>query len=246
MNIISLIYKKVLYEPLFNGLVFLYNLVPGHDFGVAIIILTLIIKFILYPLSKKSIQSQKALQQLQPQIKQIQQNIKEKDKQAQAMIELYQKYRINPMSGCLPLLIQIPVFIALYSVFRTGLDPEKLNGLYSFVVRPENFNPMFLGLIDLSQKNIYLAVIAGFLMFVQSKMTLSQPKISSGKSQPGQIDFSKMMGQQMTYIMPVFMTFFFATLPAALSLYLTVMTLFGIGQQYYTNIEGKKQLKKND
>lgn len=239
MGFLGSIFNTVLYQPLFNGLVLLYGLLPGHDFGVAIIVLTIIIKLILYPLSKKAIQSQKALAKLQPQIKEVQQKYKDKSQQGQAMIELYKKHKINPMSGCLPLLIQIPVFFAMYRVFMSGLEPEKLNGLYSFVTRPENFNPFFLGLVNLSQPSVIMAVIAGILMFVQSKMTTSQMKSQSKKGlKIGGLDFSTMMGQQMTYVMPVIMVFLFSTLPAALALYLIVITLFGIIQQHFTRVGG--------
>jgi len=101
MGIISLLYNEILYRPLFNGLIFLYNIIPGHDFGVAIIILTVIVRAILYPFSQKMIKSQRELQLLQPKIKEIQQKYKDnKEKQSQALMELYKTHKVNPASGC--------------------------------------------------------------------------------------------------------------------------------------------------
>jgi YidC/Oxa1 family membrane protein insertase len=235
MDLFIAIFNELLYRPLFNGLVWLYNVLPGHDLGVAIIILTVIIRLILYPLSKKAIKSQKALAELQPQIKEIQKKYKDRQEQAKVMMELYQKYKINPMSGCLPILIQLPILIALYRVFFTGFDPEKLDTLYSFIARPEALNPIFLGLIDLSQRSIVLALLAGFLMFIQAKMTIPKGQLSSGKGlKIGGLDFSSIIGQQMTYFMPLMTVFIACSLPAGLSLYWVVITLFGIIQQHFT------------
>jgi YidC/Oxa1 family membrane protein insertase len=235
MDLLIETFNKVLYEPLFNALIFLYNVIPGHDLGIAIIVLTVAIRFLLYPLSQKAIKSQKALVELQPQIKEIQKKYKEKTDQAKATMDLYRKYKINPMSGCLPILIQLPILIALYRVFYTGLDPDRLNGLYGFVVRPEILNPMFLGIINLSERNIPLALLAGFLMFVQSKMMMSKGsslKVQGTKTD--KVDFSSIMSHQMTYFMPLITVFIAWNLPAGLPLYWVVITLFGIIQQYFT------------
>ena len=243
MGFIITIFNEALYKPLFNGLVLIYNVLPIQDFGIAIIIFTLIVRFVMYPLSKKSIQSQKALTKLQPQIKEIQAKYKkEKDKQAQELMKLYKENKVNPMSGCLPLLIQFPVFIALYRVFYDGFKPETLDNLYGAVARPEALNPIFLGVLDLSEASIVMAVLAGIFMFVQSKMMLAQTKSSKKKSMKiGGVDFSAMMGKQMTYVLPVFMVFLFSSLPAALALYLIVTTLFGIVQQHFTKLEKNKE-----
>lgn len=242
MDLLIQIFNEVLYLPLFNALVFLYNIIPGQDLGIAIIVLTVIIRLILYPLSKKAIKSQKALTELQPQIKEIQKKHKDKAEQAKSMMDLYRKYKINPMSGCLPVLIQLPLLIALYRVFYTGLDPERLNGLYSFVARPELLNPMFLGIIDLSERNIPLALLAGFLMFIQSKMMMSKGRsLPGGGAKIGKLDFSSIMGHQMTYFMPLITVFIAWGLPAGLPLYWVVITLFGIIQQYFTKLEAKKE-----
>jgi YidC/Oxa1 family membrane protein insertase len=231
MNIISLIFNEVFYRPLFNGLIFLYNAVPFHDFGVAIILLTLIIRFILYPLNQKAMKSQKALNALQPQIKEVQNKHKgDKAKQSQALMDIYKTNNINPASGCLPILIQLPVLIALYRVFFNGLNPDSLSSLYTFIVSPGAINPLFLGLIDLSTSNYIMAIIAGILTFFQTKMTMPNQQKS-----PVAGDFSAMFSKQMVYMMPIITVVIAWKLPAGLALYWIVITLFGIVQQYLVN-----------
>jgi len=228
MHFISLIFNEALYRPLFNGLIFLYNTVSFHDFGIAIILLTFLIRLAIFPLNQKAIKSQKAMNVFQPQIKEIQQKFKDdRQKQGQALMELYKKNNINPAGGCLPLLLQLPILLALYQVLWNGLNPERLNLLYSFVSRPETINQMFLGFLDLSKGSPWMAVLAGVFTFFQSKMMISKKSL---KGQPG--DFSVMMNKQMLYFMPVMTVFIAWSLPAGLSLYWVVMTLFGIGQQY--------------
>lgn len=242
MNLISTIFNEAFYRPLFNGLIFLYNAIPYHDFGVAIILLTLLIRFVLYPLNQKAIRSQKALSELQPQIKEIQaKNKSDRAKQSQALMELYRQNKINPASGCLPLLIQLPVLFALYRVFLNGLNPDNLKELYSFVSRPEIINPWFFGLIDLSKSNWPMAILAGALTFIQSKMM-----IPSQTKNPTAGDFSAMFSKQMVYLMPAMTVIIAWKLPAGLALYWIVITLFGIGQQYLvTRKKNGKELVKN-
>ncbi len=226
MNFFSLFFNEILYRPLFNGLIFLYNFLPWHDFGLAIILLTLLIRLILYPLNQKSIKSQAVLNKLQPEIKAIQQKYKDdKIRQSQEIMALYKEKKINPASGCLPILIQFPILLALYQVFLTGLKPSRLDNLYSFISRPEAINPVFLKLIDLSQANIILAILAGFLTFVQSKMMVQKSSSSDG-------DFSAVFNKQMVYFMPLMTVFIAWRLPAGLALYWVATTLFGIVQQY--------------
>ncbi|MFH0852074.1 MAG: YidC/Oxa1 family membrane protein insertase [bacterium] len=228
MSIFTLLYNEILFRPLFNGLIFLYNVIPGHDFGVAIIVLTVITRFILYPLNQRAIRSQKEMQAIQPKVKEVQQKFKDdRGKQGQALMALYKEHKINPASGCLPLLVQFPLLIALLSVFRNGLNPDKLNELYRFVARPDVLNHMFLGLIDLSKANIFLAILAGIAQFIQSRMMTPKSNASGGQ------DFASMMNKQMLYIFPALTVFIAASLPAGLSIYWVAMTIFGIVQQYF-------------
>lgn len=246
MNFIINIFNTFLYKPLFNALIFLYEYLPGHDFGMAIIVLTVIIRLILYPLMVQAIKSQKAMAELQPKLQEIQKKYKnDKEGQARETMELYKREKINPFGGCLPLLIQFPILIALYQVFLKGIQGQEASLLYSFIPRPETIKPFFLGIIDLSQSttvkidgashliwiNIILVILVGAAQFVQTKMIT--PKTSGTGDKSNQMDqFSGMLQKQMLYLMPIFTIFILWRLPAALGLYWLATSLFSILQQY--------------
>lgn len=229
-----------LYQPLFNCLVLLYNYVPGHDFGIAIIILTLIIRVILYPLSIKAVNSQKSLQKLQPKIQEIQKKYKEdKEKLAKETLDLYKKEKINPFSGLLLALIQLPILIALYRVFWQGLNPDELINLYQFVPNPGQINSFFLYIIDLSKPNLVLAILAGLTQYYQTKMLLPKKGILNKKQNEGP-DFSQIMQKQMVYFFPIITIIILLGLPSALGLYWTASGIFSIIQQYFILKQDKK------
>lgn len=228
MNFLASAFTTVLYQPLFNALVLIYLYLPGRDFGIAIIILTILIKLILYPLGVQAIRSQKAMAQLQPKMKEIQEKFKDnKEQQSRALLDLYKKEKINPLSGFLPLLIQLPILIGLYQVFWKGFGESQMKFLYGFISNPGQINTTFLGVMDMAQASMFLAVVTGIAQFIQSKM-MSQKQIkSSGKS-----DMSQMMQKQMLYFLPLFTVFILWKMPAAVALYWLTTTLFTIVQQY--------------
>jgi YidC/Oxa1 family membrane protein insertase len=227
----------VFYQPIFNALIFLYNIVPGNDVGIAIVILTLIIRFALYPLNKKSIQSQKALQDLQPKMEEIKQKYaNDKQEQGRAMMELYKNEKVNPFSSCLPLLIQLPFLIAVYYVFQAGLtDTSSLSLVYGFINRPESINPVTLGFFDLSKVSPVLAVLAGLAQFWQAKMMVAKrpPKIVRATPGAKDEDMMAIMNKQMVYFMPAITVFIGLSFPAGLTLYWLITTLFTALQQMY-------------
>lgn len=231
MDLLINAFNLILYQPLLNALILLYQYLPGHDFGIAVIILTILIRTLLYPLMIQSIRSQKVLSELQPKIQEIQTKYKnDKERQVKEMMGLYQKEKINPFGGCLPLLIQLPILIALYQVFWRGLQPEEMTNLYSFVPQPEIIDPTFLGIINLGAPSSVLAVIAGISQFFQTKMTTSKmPKI---KQKEGMAQFSGMVQKQMLYFFPIFTVLILLKLPAAIALYWIITALFSIFQQY--------------
>ena len=236
MNFLIQFFNTILYIPLVNLLILLYVYLPGHDFGIAVIILTLITKLILFPSSLKSIKSQRKIAIIQPKIKEIQQKYKgDRQAQSRAMMELYQKEKVNPVSGCLPLLLQLPILIALYQVFLRGLDSEILrNTLYGFVPNPGGIDFMFLGIINLGQANIFLALVAGILQFFQTKISLPQKQTSSSTpaDKGGKMDFSSMFQSQMLYFFPVITVLIVWKLGSMIGLYWITSTLFSIGEQY--------------
>jgi len=232
MGLLINAFNAILYQPLFNALVLLYEHLPGHDFGIAVIVLTIIIRLILYPLMIQSIKSQKVLSELQPKIQEIQQKYKDdKEKQAKETMGLYQKEKINPFGGCLPLLIQLPILIALYQVFWKGLQPEAMINLYNFVPHPGVIDPTFLGVINLGQASLILAVLAGITQFFQTKMITPHQRADRGQASKTP-DFSGMIQKQMLYFFPIFTVFILWKLPAAIGLYWIVTALFSIFQQY--------------
>ncbi len=230
------VFNQILVYPLLNLLVYFYQFIP--DIGIVIILITIIVRLLLLPSFHKSLKHQKALTELQPKMQAIKEKYKDdKEQQAKAMMELYSVHKVNPLSSCLPLLLQLPILIALYQVFIQSLNGEELRGLYSFIANPGHINPMFLGWLDLSEKNIIMAVIAGGLQYWQSRVMLPKNQVINDPT-------ANMMKYQTLYFLPGITIIFGSTFPAGLTLYWIVTTLFGVAQQYYIlNKEAKKALQ---
>lgn len=202
--------------------------------GVAIIVLTVIVKVLLWPLNHSSLVSQKALQDLQPKLNALKEQYKEdKEGFARATMELYKQEKVNPLSSCLPVLIQLPFIIALYSVLRAGLTDSSFTDLYAFVSAPAQINEMFIGILDLTAKSIPLALLAGGLQFIQTRMLTSRRPPMAQKAKEGSKDEEMLasMNKSMMYTMPLMTVFIGSSLPAGLALYWVVNTLVSIMQQ---------------
>ncbi|MFA6423074.1 MAG: YidC/Oxa1 family membrane protein insertase [Patescibacteria group bacterium] len=219
--------KVILYQPLFNILAFLIFIIPGHSIGVAIIILTMLIRLALIPSSKHAIQAQKRIRDLNPELEAIKKKYPDKQEQSKQIMEFYKINKINPLSGCLPLLIQIPVFFVLYYVFRTGLTTARYDELlYSFTPHLSTFTTGFLWLdLSLPDKFYILPVIAGLLQFIQAR------QIMPPKHKTKQSDFQDVMQNQTMYIMPLMTIIIALRLPSSLALYWVITTIFTIVQQ---------------
>lgn len=232
---IKAFFKTILYKPLYNALMFLVWLIPGHSVGWAIIILTIIIRLLLLPSSAKSIKIQKKMRQLQPELDKIKEKYKDdKQAQAQAMMQFYSQNKVNPLGGCLPILIQFPVLIILYYVFTVGLDTSRFDLLYGFTPRPEFVNAMFWG-INLSKPSLYLAIVAGIFQFIQAKQLMPKARPAHKKTVKKGDNFSDLqniLSGQMTYMMPIFTVVIAMKLPAALPLYWIITTIFAVIQQW--------------
>lgn len=206
---------------------------PGHDLGLAIIALTVIIKLALLPLTRQQIKSQKALQDLQPKIEEIKKKFKDKkEAMGRAMMALYKKDKVNPFSSCLPLLIQLPFLWAVFRIFRNSLNGESLNLVYSFISRPETLNTISLGIIDLSNPNVILAFLAGAAQFWQVKMmSTKKPEVKSkGAKDEGMM---ATMNKQMLYFMPAMTFFICLKFSSGLALYWLTTTILTALQQIY-------------
>lgn len=247
------LYTNVLYDPLFNTLIWLYDAMPWQDLGIAIILLTLLIKLLLFYPSLQAIRQQKGMQELQPKLEELKKKYKDdKEELGRQMMLLYKVHKVNPLSSCLPLIIQLPVLIALFRVFSNGLhiDPatgflmqdvlvhlyEPLRTTYETVV----INTKFLGLVNLTAThNIILAVAAGAAQFAQAKMMQSKrPTVKNAGAKDE--DMSAILNKQMLYMLPVMTVVFGYQFPAGVTLYWLASTLFTWIQQLIFLREGKR------
>ncbi len=218
--------SNILYQPLFNLLILIVAVLPGHQVGWAIIILTLLIRVLLLPVTIHTARVQVRMRLLQPKIDELRKKHKDdKTLQSQALMALYKEEGVSPFSSCLPLIVQLVVLLVLYYVFRNGLNTEHFNELYAFTPRPDSINTNFFG-IDLAQHDKWvLPIIAGLTQFWQTKVTIVP---STNQNDP-----MAMATKQLQYIAPI-MTFVFArSFPAALPLYWAVTNLFSVAQQEY-------------
>ena len=230
------IWQTIFYRPMLNVLVYFYNTVAFHNFGLAIILVTLLLRLVLYPLFHNSAKQQMLMQRIQPKIKKIQEIHKnDKEKQSQALMDLYKEHGVNPFSSLFLLVIQLPMMIGLYWVVRTGLTPGNLTGLYSFVMQPSNIDPMFLHLIDLSKPSILLLVFAAISQYFQAKLAIYRDPNNTAPLTP-----AEQVGRNMAYVGPLITLLVFYALPSAVALYWFITSLFSIGQQIIINRHFKK------
>jgi YidC/Oxa1 family membrane protein insertase len=228
-------FHTILYQPIFNVFVFLYNVIPGHDVGLVILSITILVRLVLYPLTGSSIKAQRALQELQPKMEAVKkQYADDKQKQTQAIMELYKNNKVNPITSCLPMLVQLPILIALYMVLRDGLASKDLaNSLYSFVSNPGTINQISLHVFDMAKPNYVLAVLAGLAQYFQAKtLTRKSPPKEAGEGSKDEA-MTVMMNKQMLYFMPVMTVVIGFTLPAGLTLYWFFSTLLMALQQVW-------------
>ncbi|MDO9509719.1 MAG: YidC/Oxa1 family membrane protein insertase [Candidatus Magasanikbacteria bacterium] len=231
----STLFHTILYQPILNIFVFIYNIIPGHDIGVTILIITILVRALVYPLMSSSIKSQKSVQDLQPKLKELKEKYKDdKQKQAAATMQLYKENKVNPFASCLPLIVQLPILIALYMVMRAGLMSDNLGSdVYSFIFNPGKLNNISFWIFDMAKANIVLAVFAGAAQYFQTKaMLVKQPPKDAGEGAKDE-QMMAVMNKQMLYFMPVMTVFIGATLPAGLTLYWFFSTLLTWAQQVF-------------
>ena len=232
-------WTEIFYRPIFNVLVFLISVLPKHSLGWGIILLTLIVKLILLGPNHKALKAQKAMQKVQPQLEALKIKYKnDPQKLAKETMAIWKKYKVSPMSSCLPMLIQFPVLIALFYVVKDGFGYNNPSVLYGTLkgFDLQTVDPTFLGIIDLTQVNIIvLPLIVGGLQFFQMRLTLGKVKIQKPVVKKNGPDPMPMMNKMMQYLMPGMIAVFTASLPAAVGFYWGTSTLFGIGQQVIVN-----------
>ncbi len=226
-------WNTFIYTPILNILVLLLSYVTFGDLGFAIVIITILIKALLFPLSKKATVSQIELSRIQSDINAIKAKKLSKEEEARETFALYKEKKVNPFSGCLIMIVQLPIIFGLYYVFARGLD-FSVAPLYSFVEAPAYINSMFLGFIDLlAVKSLPIAIFTGLTQLVQAHLSPTQ-KIQA-KSNSGQTGFSadlqKSMQTQMKYVFPVIVGFISYKIQAAVGLYWIVNNLITIVQE---------------
>lgn len=221
-----------IYDPLYNGLIALIGVIPGGDAGIAAIVFTIIVRFILFPLSKSAIRTQEGMKKIQPELQRLKEEHKDDPQtQAQKMFALYKEEGINPFASIGLILIQLPIIFALYFVFLKGGLPEvDMDVLYSFVRAPETVSMMFVGFVDLTKRSIVLALLAGITQYIHARKAFSAPAERDG-SFGG--DFAHSMQLQMKYGMPVLITIIAWTLPAIIALYWVTSNVFTIFQEMF-------------
>ncbi|GHO86574.1 YidC/Oxa1 family membrane protein insertase [Dictyobacter formicarum] len=253
LNLFNIIFTY----PIFNGLILLYHLFG--DFGLSIVVLTLIIKLVLFPLTLQQLKSTKATQALQPQMQEIRKKYaNDQQAQAAALQNLYKEYGVNPLAGCLPLLVQLPVLYGLYYALSTGLRTDRLQDinehLYPFVPHfttlPKLTFDWFAWLsflnpilhvnwtwtfpLNAPDPSHVLPILAGLATFVSLRM--AQPKtapVTTTSGKPAASDPTQQSMKMMQYIMPFFTVFIGWNFPSGLALYWTISSIFQAVQQYF-------------
>lgn len=228
-------FNTIVFIPLTNALVFLTSFLWGN-IGLAVIVLTILIKLILLPLSYAQTKSQISIKKIQPLIDDIKKNTPDKTEQTQKIMALYKEHNTNPLSGCLPLIIQLPIIIALYQVFLQGASVDG-SVLYSFVHAPEHISNFFLG-TNMTEKSIIVALIAGVSQYFQLKLSPSMkedPAVAKNDNPDMQTAMMANMQKTMKYSLPIMITVFAAIVPAAVALYWVITNLFQIAQEWWIN-----------
>jgi len=229
---ISSLFSAVIYNPLYNGLVALVDYMPGGSLGLSLIALTLIVKFILFPISRKAVHTQMKMREIEPELREIKEKYKDnREQQALKTFEVYKQANINPFSSFFMVIVQIPIIIGLYWVFlKSGLPEINADILYPFVHMPEMISTMFLA-IDLTGKSWLFAAAAGLTQFYQ--MALATPPAPATDGTPSfAVDLAKSM-QHMRFVLPVVIFFVAHSISAAVALYWTTNNIFTICQELY-------------
>lgn len=227
-------FHTIFYEPVYNLLVVVLQIVPLHDIGTAIVIVTLIVKLILLPLNLSALRTQYIMKKLEKETAQVKEEYKTNPQEAsRKMLEMYKREKINPFANLFAILIQIPIFFALYFVFSKGLfaDPASL---YSFVSFPESLHTKAFGLFDVTEKNIIIAVLAGLSSYVLARrQTASMSVPAEVKEETFQHQLMRSMKVQLLYVLPVIIGVSAAFLPSALGLYWFISNVIGYAQDVY-------------
>ena len=222
------------YEPIYNLLVFVLTIVPLHDVGVAIILVTCIVRGIILPLNLSATKSQYAIKKVEDEINKIREKHKDNPQEmSKNMMAIYKREGINPFASFFVILIQLPIIIALYFVFKDGIQIDE-ESLYSFLSFPQTLHTHAFGILDVTSKSVAIALTTGVSAYVLARR---QTSTMVSKKQPHeesfQDHFMKSMKIQLLYVLPVIIGFSAAILPAAVGLYWTTSNIVSYFQDVY-------------
>lgn len=229
---ISSFFQTVIYAPIYNALAFLVSNVPGGDVGVAIIIITVIVKLVLLPLAVRASRTQHAMRDLEPKLREIREKNKDNNEAlARATLALYKENGVNPFASFFLLFLQIPVILGLYWVIlaegvKGTFDP---NVLYSWVHAPETVSFTFLGLVALAGGSVILSLLVAVTQFVQARLMMPVAPTPTGKG--FQDDLAASMHLQMRYVFPIVLGVVSYVAGGAIALYFITSNIFGIIQE---------------
>ncbi|MEX0930386.1 MAG: YidC/Oxa1 family membrane protein insertase [Candidatus Paceibacterota bacterium] len=242
-------FNFMIYEPLYNGLVFVMWLLPWSDAGLAVILFTVVVRLLLFPLSRKAVQTQMKMRSHEDDLKEIKERHKDnRQEQAQKMMAFYKEKGINPFSSFLLILIQLPIIIALYHIFLTAGFPDiDTSLLYSFVRAPETIAVELFGLsfLTVSGKSVFLAVTASVTSFFQIRYSMPPLKPKTSDKPNLKEDLARSMNMQMRYVFPVIVFFISWSLSGAIALYWTTSNLFTLGQELVVRREMERKTAKD-
>lgn len=241
------IFHELLYRPLFNALVLFYAFLSGNDLGVAIILLTILVRLLLSPLLLRQFRSQRALAELQPKVSEIRQATKDPTEQSRRLLELYKRHGVSPVSGCLPLLVQLPILWAMYAALQGGLTPGALSALYAFVPRPEQLDATAFGVLNLAQPALQrvdghfvmswpAVILAAFTVLVtywQMRLTPTPQPHGPEEDRTSAERLTHQMSNQLRLMVPLTTGYFTLVFPAGIALYWFTTTLVAVVQQWY-------------
>ncbi|HEX4798952.1 MAG TPA: YidC/Oxa1 family membrane protein insertase [Candidatus Paceibacterota bacterium] len=240
----SFIWHTFFFDPIYNSLVFFIDVVRHGDVGIAIICTVILVKLVLLPISLKATRTQLAMREIEPKLKKIREEYKEKrEMQAIKTMELFREAKVNPFSSVLLLFIQIPIIIALYFAVYSGggvkLPDINTVLLYNFIPNPDTISMVFLGIMDITLRSLPLALLAGVTQYIHTSMSLPKLEPRDKNAAPNfKDDFARSMQVQMKYVMPVLIVFVAYTISAAIALYFVVSNITAIAQEHYVRRKG--------
>lgn len=242
---ISALFHQILYTPIYNLLIFFTDILPGGDIGIAVILVTIIVKLVTLPLSISAVKTSRHMKLIEPQIKKIKEKYKDdKEKLARETFALYKNNGIKPFSSILGTLIQLPVLIALYFVFRhEELLHANLNLLYPFVSIPETISPLFLNFFAITGHSVILALIAGVMQYFLAQVSIPIPEKSKEAGSMAE-DFGRSMAIQARFILPMLIVVFAYT-SGAIALYFITSSIFGLFQELLVRKMKQPEVKEH-